>query len=77
MVVMAAALIANRCANFLGERVQIVKQIINGFSCQPGSFGDGFVQICDISGMMFAVMNFHRLRIDVRFERIFWIRKRR
>ena len=42
-----------------------------------GFAGDGFVDVGDVGGVMFVVMNFHRLRVDVRFERFFRIRKRR
>src|SRR5207244_12792692 len=35
------------------------------------------IQIGDIRLMMFAVMNLHRLLVDVRFERIVRVRKRR
>jgi hypothetical protein len=38
--------------------------------------GKRFVQIGHVSGVMFAVMDLHRFGVDVRLERVKWIRRR-
>jgi len=35
---------------------------------EVGVGGDGFVEIVDVGGMMFVVMQGHRLGIDIRLE---------
>ena len=39
--------------------------------------GEGLVDVCDVGRMMFAVVNLHRSRIDVRLERFLGIGQRR
>ena len=44
---------------------------------ERGVAGDGLVEVGHVGVVMFAVMDFHRGRVDVRFERVFGIGKRR
>src|SRR2546427_13310784 len=77
MICMTTAVVANNIADVLRDRIHVADQLLDAFRFQIRLAGDRFVQIRDVSLMMLAVMNLHRLRVDVRFERIVWIRERR
>ena len=47
------------------------------FGFQRGVAGDGLVEIVHVSLVMAVVMDFHRQRVNVRFERVLGIGKRR
>jgi len=55
---------------FFGHGIQIANQIFNGFLRQLRLILERVVNVGDVSLMMFGVMNFHRARVDVRFERV-------
>ena len=74
---MTTAVIAHHAFNVRRHGVQIADEIFDGFLFQVGLAGDGFIHVRHISAMMFVMMNFHRLGVNVRFQRIFRIRKRR
>ena len=76
MIVMAAAVVADGGADFFGNIIQIFHQIFDGFFAKVGIIGDGLVQVRHIGRVMFVVMNLHRSRINVRFERVVGIGQR-
>jgi len=75
MIGVTTAIIANDGANIRRNSIEITDQLLDGFLFQLGFAGDGFVKIRYVSTVMFPVMDFHRLRVDVRFQRIFGIWK--
>ena len=77
MVGVAAAVVANGAADVRRDRIQVADELLDGFLFEVGLAGDGFVQVCHVGGVVFVVVNFHRLRVDERFKGVFRIRKRR
>ncbi len=51
--------------------------MLGGFAREVGRALERLVQIGDVRGVMFVVMDFHRLSIDVRFERVGGVGERR
>ena len=72
---MAAAIIADCSANVFRHAIQIFQQIVNGFGLQLGMALEGLVQVRDVGAMMFVMVNFHRLRVDVGFQSVKCIRQ--
>jgi hypothetical protein len=68
---MTASIVPNGGADIRRNRIQIADQLLEGLFFQIGFSGDSLVQIGDVGVVMFAVMNFHRLGINVRFESFF------
>ena len=58
-----------------GHRVEIADEVLDRLAFEVRLAGDGLVDVGHVSAVMFIVMNFHRLRVDVRFERVFGIWK--
>ena len=54
-----------------------LEQILDALRLQLGMLLERGVQVVDVRAVMLAVMNLHRLLVDVRFERVGGIRKRR
>src|SRR2546430_825881 len=75
MVGVAAAVVTDGGANVFGHGIQIANQIFNGFLRQLRLILKRVVNVGDVSLMMFGVMNFHRARVDVWFERVVWVGK--
>jgi hypothetical protein len=73
----AAAMIPHGRANVLGNRVDALQQFLDALRLQLRILLERGVQISDVRLMMLPVMDLHRLRVDVRFERIKCVRKRR
>jgi hypothetical protein len=71
MVRVTTAVVAHCAANVSGNCVEIADKRFDGFGFEVRFASDGFVHVVDVSGVMFVVMDFHRLRVDVRFERVF------
>ena len=71
---MAAAVVADGGADFLGDDGQVVgKNFVEGLAIEIGrAFADGLVEIGDVGVVMLAVMDFHRHFVDVGLERIGW-----
>ena len=72
---MTAAVVADRTAYIFGNRSEVADERINGFVLQRGVARNGFVQVGDVSGVVLAVVNLHRHRVDVRFQCVFRIGK--
>jgi hypothetical protein len=62
------------CADLLRHCVQVADEFLDRFFFQVRFARDCFVHISHVSRVVLAVMNFHRLRVDKRFQRILWIR---
>ena len=77
MIRVAAAVVAHRAANVRRNGIQVADEFLDGFLFEVRLAGDGLVQVGDVGVVMFVVMDFHRQRVNVRFERVFRIRKRR
>ena len=60
-----------------GTRVDVAKQILDALRLQLGMLLERRVQVGDVRLVMLAVMNLHRLLVDVRFERIGRVGERR
>ena len=59
------------------EEPSALHEVIDGFGFERGVAGDGFVEIVHVRFVMAIVMDFHRHRIDVRFESVIGVGKRR
>ena len=70
VVVVAAAVVAHGHPNRLGNGVQILEQFFQRLLLPPRGLGQGVVEILHVGGVMLAVVNLHRLRIDHRLQRI-------
>ena len=71
MIPMTTAVVANGAAHSIGHNAQIFDELFERFGFQRGVAGDGFVQISDVSRVMFVMMDFHRERVEVGFQRGF------
>ncbi len=74
MIRVAAAVVAHDCANVLRHRFQITDQIFHRFLFEIGFAFDRLVDVVDVSLVMLGMMDFHRLRINVRFQSIVGVR---
>jgi len=64
----ATGIITDGGTDLGGNGIQVSQKFIEGFFLKVGIRGDGFVEIVDVGGVVFVVMQGHRLGIDVRFE---------
>ena len=60
-----------------GTVLMCANQILDALRLQIGMLLERGIQVVDVGLMMLAVMNLHRLLVDVRFERVGRVRKRR
>jgi hypothetical protein len=63
-----AAVVADCRLDVCRERAEIRDERFSGFSLEIGLAFDGAVELVGVSLMMLVVVDFHRFRIDVRFE---------
>ena len=68
MVPVAAAVVADGAAHGVGHDAQILDELFERFGFQRGVAGDGLVEVVHVSLVMAAVMDFHRQRVNVRFQ---------
>ena len=66
---MTPAVVADHRSNVLGDRANPAQQIFDALIEQLGMLGERVVEVGDVGLVMLAVMDLHRLRIDVRLER--------
>jgi len=66
---MAAAVVADRAADGVGDTGQIADQGFEGEAFNRSS-GDRLVEVVHVGLVMAAVVDFHGQRVDVGFERI-------
>ena len=74
---MTAAVIAHSRADIFGNSVEVADQVLDRLLFQLRLARDRLVYVRNVGVVMFAVMNLHGLRIDIRFERVLGIWKRR
>ena len=74
MVRVSAAVVPHDRANVFRNRIQILDQVLDRFVFQVGLAFDRVVQVRDVRLMMLGVMDLHRLRVDVRLERVVIVR---
>ena len=70
VVRVAAAVVAHRGADVSGTVLMLLQQILDALRLQLGMLLERGVQIRHVGLVMLAVMNLHRLLVDVRFERV-------
>ena len=68
MVVMAAAVVAHRAAEVVRHGRKVPDQRVERFGLERGVAGDGLVEIVHVSLVMTPVMDFHRQRVNMRFQ---------
>jgi hypothetical protein len=64
-----AGVVAHGRPNRVGHGRQILDEIVGALALQFRVLLERRIQVVHIRRVMLAVMNLHRLRIDVRFER--------
>ena len=74
---MAATAVLHRDARRLRHAAQVANQVLDGFACQIRLSGDGFIEIGHVGRVVFVMVNFHGLGVNVRFERVKGIREGR
>ncbi len=74
MVGVPASVVSHRAPYVCRHGVQIADQFFNRFLLEVRLPGDRLIHVRDVGAVMFVVMNFHCLRVNIRFERIFGIR---
>lgn len=70
VVHVAARVVADRRADVLRHGAEVLDQLLGAFRVEIGLAGDRVVQVGDVRLMMLRVVDFHRLRVDVRFESV-------
>ena len=73
MVPMAAAVVAHRAADVVRHGREVADERLQRFGLQRGVAGDGLVEVVHVSLVMAVVMDFHRQRVNVRFQGLFGI----
>ncbi len=68
VVDVAAPVVAHSVANALGDRGKVVNERFGGFVGQFWRGFQRFIQVVDVRFVVFAMMDFHGARINVRFE---------
>src|SRR3546814_2410033 len=68
MVGVAAAVVAHRAADLLGQGVDVAYQVLGRLVGVLGAV-DRLVEVVDVGLMVLGVVDLHRLRVDVRLER--------
>ena len=66
---MPAAVVAHGRADVLGHGAEVRDEVLDGLAPELGMLLDRGVEVVDVRLVVLAVMNLHRLRVDVRFER--------
>ena len=75
VVHVAAAVVANRVPDGVGHSGEIGDEGVGGFCGEIWRGFEGLVEVIDVGFVVTAVMDFHRLRIDVRLERSVCVRE--
>ena len=60
-----------------GTEREIADELFERFAFERGVAGDGFVEVVHVGLVMPVVVDFHRRRVNVRFERVLGIWERR
>ena len=76
VVDVAAAIVPHGRADVVGHAVDAAQQVFDALGLELWMFLERRVQIRNVRVVMLPVMNLHRLLVDVRLERVGWIRQR-
>jgi hypothetical protein len=77
MVHMSASIVADGGTDVGGQGFEILEKLLGRFFLEIGIRGDGFVEVVDVGGVVFAVVEGHGLGIDVGLEGVGGVRERR
>src|SRR5690606_37040444 len=66
----ATTVVLNSGTNIFGHAAEIAYKFFDRFACQFGVFLNRGVEVVGVGRMVLAVMNFHRLSVDMWFERV-------
>ncbi len=69
VVPVTPTIVAHRCTDGLWHGGEISNEVVDRFGGQLRRAFESFVRICHVSVVMLAMMNFHCLRVNMRFER--------
>jgi hypothetical protein len=67
---MAAAVVANRSSNIFRNAAQRLQQIVQTLRLELGMLLERGVQVGHVCVVVLAMMNLHRLPVDVGLERV-------
>ena len=70
VVDVTAAIVADHHADVFRHGLEVADQFAGAFRLEFRFAGDGVVDVGDIGGVVFAVMDFHGAGVDVGFERV-------
>ena len=73
---MAAGIVADCASNILRNGVKAFQKIFKRLGLKIGVTIESLVEVCDVGAMVFVVMNFHGLGINVGFECVESVRQR-
>ena len=74
---MPASVIADGGADVGGKGIKILKKFLGGLFLKVRVRSHGLIEIVDVGGVMFVVVERHGLRINIGFESVRSIRQRR
>ena len=77
VVPVAAAVVADRRLDVVRDAVDVLDQVVQALLMQLGVLVERGIEVGDVRLMMLAVMDLHRLAVDMRFERGGVVRQRR
>ena len=72
---MAAAVVTDCGADVFRNGAELANEGLDGFGFQRDVAGNRLVHVGNVRIVMFAVMDFHCHRVDVRFECVFRVGK--
>jgi hypothetical protein len=75
VVGVAAAVVADGGADAFGQRVQVLDQVLDALRLQVRVRLEGGIEVVDVGLVVLAVVDLHRLRVDVRLERVERVRQ--
>ena len=73
---MAASIVADGGTDLCGNGIEVSQKFLERFFLEVGIGSDGFVEIVDVSSVMFVVMQGHRFGIDIRLKGVGCVRER-
>src|SRR6266446_2315273 len=74
MIGVSAPVVAHDCTDVVRHSLQIADQVFDGFLFEIAFAFDRVVDVGDVSLVMLGMMDLHRARVDVRFERVVSVR---
>jgi hypothetical protein len=73
MVPMAAAIVAHGRSDVFRDGIEILHELVDRLGLEFRMSFEGFVQVCDVSPMVFVMVDFHGFRVDMRFQSVEWV----